>query len=64
MSQVRILVGLPVVETWVRTCIKEATGSAKLSGCSMYGIPPYHTNYRSGYVEQFAATGASGLDPA
>eukprot|EP00957_Ditylum_brightwellii_P057871 4388083-Ditylum_brightwellii.AAC.1 len=64
MSQVQLLVGLLVVETWVRACIKEASGSAKLSGRIMYGMPPCHTDYRSGYVEQFVEMHASGLDPA
>eukprot|EP00957_Ditylum_brightwellii_P133481 10176535-Ditylum_brightwellii.AAC.1 len=31
----------------VRTCIKEASGSAKLSGHSKYGMPPCHKDYRS-----------------
>eukprot|EP00957_Ditylum_brightwellii_P099705 7595363-Ditylum_brightwellii.AAC.1 len=55
---------LPVVEMWVRTCVEEASGSVKPSGHSMYGMPPCRTNYRSGYVEQFAETRASGPDPA
>eukprot|EP00957_Ditylum_brightwellii_P141802 10804441-Ditylum_brightwellii.AAC.1 len=37
MSQVQILVVLPVVEMRVKTCIKEASWSVKLSGCSAYG---------------------------
>eukprot|EP00957_Ditylum_brightwellii_P182453 13899021-Ditylum_brightwellii.AAC.1 len=37
MSQVRILVGLPVVKMRVTTCVEEASGSAKLSGRSAYG---------------------------
>eukprot|EP00957_Ditylum_brightwellii_P166729 12691760-Ditylum_brightwellii.AAC.1 len=61
--EVQILVALPVVETWVRICIKEASGSAKSSGRSMYGMPPCHTYYRSGCVEQFTEMHASGLDP-
>eukprot|EP00957_Ditylum_brightwellii_P050284 3813498-Ditylum_brightwellii.AAC.1 len=52
-----------LVETQVRTCVKEASGSAKPSGCSMYGMPPCRADYSSGYVEQFAETYASGLDP-
>eukprot|EP00957_Ditylum_brightwellii_P121414 9259323-Ditylum_brightwellii.AAC.1 len=63
MFQVQILVGLPVVETWVRTCVKEASESAKLSVRGAYGMPSCRTNYRSGYAEQFAKTHASGLDP-
>eukprot|EP00957_Ditylum_brightwellii_P191877 14606885-Ditylum_brightwellii.AAC.1 len=63
MFQVLILVGLPVVETWVCTCVKEASGSAKPYGCGAYGMPPCRTNYRSGYAEQFAETHATGLDP-
>eukprot|EP00957_Ditylum_brightwellii_P160000 12179822-Ditylum_brightwellii.AAC.1 len=42
----------------------EASGSAKLSGRGVYGMPPCRMNYRSGYTEQFAETYASGLDPA
>eukprot|EP00957_Ditylum_brightwellii_P070108 5324987-Ditylum_brightwellii.AAC.1 len=37
MSQVQILVSLPVVKMWVKTCIEEASGSVKLSGRSAYG---------------------------
>eukprot|EP00957_Ditylum_brightwellii_P086584 6587678-Ditylum_brightwellii.AAC.1 len=37
MSQIQILVGLPVVEIWVKTCIKEASGYVKLSGHSTCG---------------------------
>eukprot|EP00957_Ditylum_brightwellii_P148162 11280979-Ditylum_brightwellii.AAC.1 len=37
MSQVQILVGLPVVEMRVKTCVEEASGSAKLSGHTAYG---------------------------
>eukprot|EP00957_Ditylum_brightwellii_P160152 12192154-Ditylum_brightwellii.AAC.1 len=37
MSQVRILVGLPVVKMWVKTCVEEASGSAKSPGRSAYG---------------------------
>eukprot|EP00957_Ditylum_brightwellii_P202611 15330916-Ditylum_brightwellii.AAC.1 len=37
MSQFQILVGLPVVKMWVKTCVKEASGFVKLSGCSAYG---------------------------
>eukprot|EP00957_Ditylum_brightwellii_P178660 13607950-Ditylum_brightwellii.AAC.1 len=37
MSRVRILVGLTVVKMWVKTCVKEASRSAKSSGCSVYG---------------------------
>eukprot|EP00957_Ditylum_brightwellii_P035328 2679739-Ditylum_brightwellii.AAC.1 len=58
------LICLPVVETSVRTCVEEASGSAKPSGYSTYGMPPCCTNYRSRYVEQFVKLRASGLDPA
>eukprot|EP00957_Ditylum_brightwellii_P158687 12077886-Ditylum_brightwellii.AAC.1 len=37
MSQVQILVGLPVVEMRVKTCAEEASRSAKSSGRSAYG---------------------------
>eukprot|EP00957_Ditylum_brightwellii_P178886 13626072-Ditylum_brightwellii.AAC.1 len=37
MSQVRILVGLPVDDMRVITCAEEASGSAKSSGRSAYG---------------------------
>eukprot|EP00957_Ditylum_brightwellii_P125428 9560444-Ditylum_brightwellii.AAC.1 len=63
MSQVQILVGLPVVETKVRTCIEEASRSAKPSGRSMYGMAPCHTDYRSGCIEQSTDTQDIGLDP-
>eukprot|EP00957_Ditylum_brightwellii_P095811 7300187-Ditylum_brightwellii.AAC.1 len=48
----------------IKTCVKEASRSAKLSGCSIYGMSSCHIEYRSGYVEQFAEMHASGLDPA
>eukprot|EP00957_Ditylum_brightwellii_P100890 7689303-Ditylum_brightwellii.AAC.1 len=47
----------------VRTCFGEASGSAELSGCSTYGMPPFRMDYRSGCMEQFAETRASRLDP-
>eukprot|EP00957_Ditylum_brightwellii_P198305 15111639-Ditylum_brightwellii.AAC.1 len=37
---IQFLYGLLVVEMQVRTCIEEASGSAKLSGCSMYMMSP------------------------
>eukprot|EP00957_Ditylum_brightwellii_P075137 5709926-Ditylum_brightwellii.AAC.1 len=48
----------------IRTCVKEASRSAKPVGHSMYGMPPCCTDYSSGYVEQFTETHASGLDHA
>eukprot|EP00957_Ditylum_brightwellii_P181866 13854953-Ditylum_brightwellii.AAC.1 len=57
------LVGLPFVETWVRTCIEEASRSAKPSGHIIYGISSCCTEYSIRCAEQFAKMHASGLDP-
>eukprot|EP00957_Ditylum_brightwellii_P171965 13092729-Ditylum_brightwellii.AAC.1 len=38
-DRIQILYGRPVVEMWVTAYIEEASGSAKPSGHSAYGVP-------------------------
>eukprot|EP00957_Ditylum_brightwellii_P003000 229311-Ditylum_brightwellii.AAC.2 len=47
----------------VKTCVEEVSRSVELSGHSTYVASPWHTDYTSRYVEKFAETYASGLDP-